>query len=263
MIDLAGKIRETFKVRIPYLKLAFPTLPEGLVGLKILQISDMHLAKFVTLNSLADLLKRAEGFAPDIVVVTGDIVDDMRLLPETLRRLGDFPAPLGVHAILGNHEHKNGLDKVLAAFQDSKIPLLVNRTVKISVGGALIHLGGIDDFAGNKGEFPTDARFYSACLEKVFPDPPAGEFRLLLSHRPNVFPVASRHRIDLTLSGHTHGFQLGYGRRSLIHFSKKYPFPWGHYQLGASQLYTTAGAGHWIPVRLGCPAEAPVLELGK
>jgi predicted MPP superfamily phosphohydrolase len=87
-----------------------------------------------------------------------------------------------------------------------------------------------------------------------------GVFRLLLTHRPDAFDAAADCGFDLVLAGHTHGGQIGFGGRSLLDYPG-YPYPWGHYRKRTSQLNTSAGAGHWVPFRLGCPAEAPVVEL--
>ena len=90
---------------------------------------------------------------------------------------------------------------------------------------------------------------------------PSDAFRLLMSHRSLAFDYAAPLGVDLTLAGHNHGVQLGLGGRSL--FESWYPdrYLWGHYQKESSQLYTSAGVGHWFPFRLGCPPEAPLLVL--
>ncbi|MFH1845560.1 MAG: metallophosphoesterase, partial [bacterium] len=100
-------------------------------------------------------------------------------------------------------------------------------------------------------------------LESAFHHVRPDSFRILLSHRPNIFRAATRHGIDLTLAGHTHGGQVAVAGRSILSLLGTTRHPWGHYQSGKSQLYTTAGAGHWAPFRLGCGTEAPVIELRR
>jgi predicted MPP superfamily phosphohydrolase len=92
-------------------------------------------------------------------------------------------------------------------------------------------------------------------------DAPTGVFSLLLAHRPEAFDAAGDARVGLTLSGHTHGGQIGYNGKSA--FEPLFPdgYLWGAYRRGASRLYTTSGFGNWFPFRLGCPAEAPLVEL--
>ena len=81
-----------------------------------------------------------------------------------------------------------------------------------------------------------------------------------MTHRPEGFDPASEMGIELTLSGHTHGGQAGLNGRSLWSaFTDRYL--WGHYAKNGSQMYLSSGIGHWFPFRLGCPTEAPIIEL--
>jgi hypothetical protein len=84
-----------------------------------------------------------------------------------------------------------------------------------------------------------------------------------MSHRPDVFPYAADLGVQLTLSGHTHGGQIGFDGRSVLEGVFPHSFLWGEYAIKASRLYTTCGAGHWFPFRLGCPAEAPLITLRR
>jgi predicted MPP superfamily phosphohydrolase len=83
----------------------------------------------------------------------------------------------------------------------------------------------------------------------------------LMTHRPDAFPPAAERDIDLMLAGHTHGGQVGFAGRSILESSLPGRYLWGKYLLGQSQLYTSCGVGHWFPFRLGCPTEAPIIEL--
>jgi predicted MPP superfamily phosphohydrolase len=85
----------------------------------------------------------------------------------------------------------------------------------------------------------------------------------MLSHRPAAFDAAAENGVDLTLAGHTHGAQVGLFGRSLLEPLWPEARLWGHYRQGVSQLYTSSGVGHWFPFRLGCPSEAPVIELRR
>ena len=258
--SVSGVAQAAAPVRVFRLPLALPNLPADLAGLRILQISDLHLAGFVRVETVADILHRARPLAPDLVVLTGDTADDPRLLPETLALVADFGARLGAYAVLGNHEYSHQLELARAHFAASSVRLLDNEPARLPVGRATVHLAGVDDFAGHEpGE--TKTVFYRRCIAKTLAGSRDGDFRLLLSHRPDAFDEAARQGVDLTLAGHTHGGQIGVAGRSLLLASHLYPYPWGHYRHGDSHLYTTSGAGHWIPFRLGCPTEAPVIEL--
>jgi uncharacterized protein len=84
-----------------------------------------------------------------------------------------------------------------------------------------------------------------------------------MSHRPDAFDHAAVRGIDLTLAGHTHGGQIGMFGRSVFESYWPERYLWGRYERNGSQLYTSAGVGHWFPFRLGCPPEAPVIELTR
>ena len=240
------------------LPIAMQNLPPALRGLRILQISDAHLRHYITLDDLEQMLDQASAFAPDLVLVTGDLSDDLTMLPDALRLIDQSQAPLGSYAILGNHEYFRGIAQVRAIFDRSPVPLLVDRHVRLPMGETTICLGGIDDPMTMRN-IPAD--FFSAAIDMTFLDAGHYDFSILMSHRPDAFPDAAARGIDLTLAGHTHGGQIGFGGRSVLETSFPNSFLWGKYTLGESHLYTSCGAGHWFPFRLGCPAEAPVIEL--
>ncbi|MCP4574107.1 MAG: metallophosphoesterase [bacterium] len=258
---LAGLTGAATPVRIPRLKLDFPDLPPDLSGFRILHISDLHLSGFVTLDTLADILERARPLAPDLVVVTGDTADDLRLLPAALRMLADLGAPHGVYAVLGNHEYGNGVARVRRIFRDSPVPLLVDESVHLDVGRSRLFLAGLDDPIISSARIDRTA-FFAPRLAELAAQAAPGAFRLLLSHRPEALDYAADHGVELVLAGHTHGGQIGFDGQSLLDYPAGYPYPWGHYRRGPSRLYTSSGAGHWLPIRFGCPTEAPVVELG-
>ena len=100
-------------------------------------------------------------------------------------------------------------------------------------------------------------------VNKAMADANGEAFKLLLSHRPRALDVAGPADIDLILAGHTHGGQLGYQGRSVFEDYLKNRYLWGRYSKGKTQLYTSSGVGHWMPFRLGCPPEAPIITLER
>jgi len=236
----------------------FDNLPPALEGLRILQLSDIHLRHYVTLDDLEDIMAEAATFSPDLILVTGDIADDLMLLPDTLDMIAQTRPRLGSFAVLGNHEHFRGIAEVRRVFDSSVITLLVDDAVQIPVGDSTLALGGIDDPRSMRDIAP---EYFHNSLTAAFGSALVGDFSILMSHRPDVFDEAARRGVDLTLAGHTHGVQIGLGGRSILESSFPNSYLWGHYVKGRSQLYTSCGAGHWFPFRLGCPAEAPVIEL--
>lgn len=249
------------EIRIPEIPLQFKHLPEGLRGLKILHFSDFHVGYYIQLHDVAKLLTRVADLKADLVLVTGDLADRLNLLPELLEMLASLKPPLGVFASLGNHEYFRGIKTVRKSFAAGPVPLLCNEGARLSWNGSSIYLGGADDPQRMiRRDMP---EFFEASIDAAMADAPSEAFKILMSHRPTGFTHAAHLGIDLTLSGHTHGMQIGLNGRSLFENWAPDKFLWGHYERGASQLYTSSGAGHWFPVRLGCPPEAPLFILQR
>jgi uncharacterized protein len=245
--------------RLPVIPLRFPDLHPDLEGLRILHLSDLHLGAGRRAADLEAFLQRAAAERPDLIVLTGDVADDLGELAEALRIVHRHRPRLGVYAALGNHEYLHDIDVTRPIYERSAVPLLVDRGVTLAVGAARLYVAGVDDCFG-KGH---DARFYDQATARCAAGAPADAFRLLLCHRPRGFFAAAAHGFDLTLSGHTHGGQVGlFGVSALQPFLRGEPL-WGAYQRGGKRLYTTSGFGHWFPFRLGCPAEAPILVLTR
>ncbi len=236
----------------------YPGLPKDLDGLKVLHLSDLHLHHYVTLEDLEETLTEAAGYTPDLVLLTGDVADDLGQLGDALALIAQLKPRLGCYATLGNHEYFRGVHQVQAIYTNSDVQLLIDQAVSLPVGNTTLGVGGIDD-PRTMRDIPDD--FFSAGIAKALVDAPRRDFTLLMSHRPDAFPYAAKQGVDLTLAGHTHGAQIGFGGRSLLEGAFPNSYLWGKYTRGAAHLYTSCGVGHWFPFRLGCSAEAPVIVL--
>ena len=240
--------------RIPRAEVRVPVAGLGAAwaGARIVQLSDLHVGRFFGGRRLARLVARARAAKPDLVLVTGDVVDDSaRFAPEAARLLGSIEAPLGVFACLGNHDHYAGGRAVREALEAAGVRVLVNEGVRLERDGAPLWLCGVDDL------------WFGADLDAALAGKPEGAPALLLSHQPNLFPEAAARGVALTLSGHTHGGQVAVPflrQASLARLIT--PFVAGLYRQGASRLYVSRGAGAIRPlVRLGAPPEVAELRL--
>jgi uncharacterized protein len=254
-----GTVQSGQSPRIPEISLRYPELPADLEGLRILHLSDLHVGPYVDLQDVERLVARAAALTPDLIVVTGDICDHMPDYLATLQIIEELTPRLGIYACLGNHEYFRGLPAVHAAFERTTIPLLVNQGLTIPMGNNRLHIAGADD-----PRYLTSPQAHDrlrASVESSLDGAPADAFHVLMSHRSQAFDTAAPLGVQLTLSGHTHGFQLGIGGRSLFESLRPDAYIWGHYGGGDTQLYTSAGVGHWLPFRLGCPPEAPLFTL--
>ncbi|MDH3889638.1 MAG: metallophosphoesterase [candidate division Zixibacteria bacterium] len=259
-MGLAGVTHAFSDIRVYLKPIKIDPLPPALEGLRILHISDSHLSHYITLDAIEDVLTRAESLAPDLVAISGDIADDLSMLGGALNMITELRAPLGVYACLGNHEYYRGLHKVKQIFGRTTVPLLVNQSVRLDVNGTKLRVAGIEDprFVGGG-----DRAFFKNAIDSMLEDTDPADFTILLSHRPSALDYASEVNLDLILAGHTHGGQIGGLQRSLFEVVSPDSYLWGHYQKEQSHLYTSSGVGHWFPFRLGCPAEAPVIELSS
>ena len=256
-----GLIHASTPARLPRVPLRFPDLPVPLEGLKILHLTDMHIGLYVQLHDLEKLLERAADHKPDLVLLTGDLCDHLPDYSDILKLVEALHPPLGLFASPGNHEYFRGIARVRQAFSQSSIPLLTSTGVTIQEDGQNIYIGGADD--PRHMHKPGSYQQLQPFVEQALDSAPSDAFHILMSHRSRAFDFAAPLGVDLQLSGHTHGFQIGVGGRSLFEGWMPDRYIWGSYQKGDRQLYTSSGVGHWFPFRLGCPPEAPILILQR
>jgi predicted MPP superfamily phosphohydrolase len=232
-------------------------LPPALDGFTIVQLSDLHVGTYVGEREFRSGLELVRRARPDLVVLTGDLVDyDARYAGE----LGRFVQALrgiarrGLYAIPGNHDYYTGIAPVLTTLRETGAEVLINRHVRIGDGTANFVLGGADDVIASHygGEGPH--------IERTFAGAPPELARVLLSHNPETFPKMHKHA-DLVLSGHTHGGQitLFINPAELV---LRHGFVRGHYVRDETQLYVNRGFGTaGPPARVGSPPEVTRLIL--
>ena len=260
-VGVHGFQRGLSPVAIKPRRLEVPALPASLEGLRILQLSDVHLGVYRQLGDLEVALEAAARLRPDLVVLTGDFAEHQNLLPDALDLVRGLAPRLGVFACLGNHEYFSDVPSIRRTYDRKGIPLLVDDavTVDATTPGARTRLSilGIDDPRIMRGDLrPTLRSAIERSLGRA-----SGDFRLLLSHRPEAILPASALDVGLVLSGHTHGGQIGYNGKSAFEPLAPDGYLWGPYTRARTALYTTSGFGHWYPFRLGCESELPLLEL--
>jgi predicted MPP superfamily phosphohydrolase len=237
-------------VRIKDVPVRIPNLPQALAGLRVVQISDVHIGALLQKEWVSGVVERVRALRPDLVAITGDLVDgtvdELREHVAPLSRLAE--ARLGVYFSTGNHEYYSGVDDWLRYLPTLGIRPLANERIEVAPG---LDVAGIHDPTG-RGRYAPDL---PAALEGRDANRPV----ILLAHQPRQFREAARHGVALTLSGHTHGGQI-------------WPFSWlvalvqpyiaGLHRLGEAQLYVSRGTGFWgPPMRVFAPAEITLLRL--
>jgi hypothetical protein len=243
-------------------RLAIPVRGLGR-GLRVAQISDVHIGQNLTRRELARFVDAVNATDADLVCITGDIADSPRSdLDAFCPLLGRLRARHGVCAILGNHDHGAGAERVVAALRRwTDFRVLRDAAVTIDCADATLHVVGLDDRGRDWARgAPSDPY-----LAELLAAAPAATPVLLLAHRPDVFAQAAAAGVPLTLAGHTHGGQLalpwfGGRRRNLAEFVTA--FDRGLYRRGDAHLYVNCGLGvTGQRIRLFTPREITLVEL--
>jgi predicted MPP superfamily phosphohydrolase len=252
--------------------------PAGL-KLRAAVIADLHACEpWMDLGRIEALCAQTQALDADIILLLGDYVSGMRLRTgevadvDWATALGKLTAPLGVHAVLGNHDYwedrafqldhsKTPLART--ALREAGIATYANEVIRLEKDGYAFWLAGLGDQLGIL-RAPDGRRIVGLDdLEGTLAQIPDGEPTLLLAHEPDIFPRVPDH-VSLTLSGHTHGGQISLlGWRPWAASLGSRRFPAGHYTVEGRELVVSRGLGcSVVPVRIGNWPEIVMLELG-
>lgn len=245
------------KAKVEHMEVAIPGLGAAFDGLRIVQISDLHVGQTLGRPFLQRVVDQVNALNPDVVAVTGDLVEG------TVGHVGEDVAPLsqlrakhGVYYVTGNHEYYHGGPAWEREVARRGLTVLHNEHRVLRRGEDTLVVGGVTDYEG--GHFgPENA----SRPDLAFAGAPEGAPRVLLAHQPRSVREASRHGVALQLSGHTHGGQI-FPWMVLVPLQQ--PVVSGLKRLFGVQLYTHRGTGYWgPPVRLGPAPEIAELTLRR
>jgi uncharacterized protein len=250
--------------------------------LRMAVLADIHACEpWMGLDRVAAIVSQANALKPDIHVLLGDFIAGFRLpshdvdLTELAKGLASLNAPLGCHAILGNHDWWRDVDamasltgppEISRALMAAGIPVLENTAIRLNQNGQAFWLAGLGDQLAfywarrNLGLRTRNGRDdMAATLAEITDGAPA----ILLAHEPDVFPLVPS-RFALTLSGHTHGGQMNlFGWRPVSASDLSGKYARGHFRENGRDLIVSSGLGCSIlPIRLGVPPEILMVELG-
>ncbi|NOT70260.1 MAG: metallophosphoesterase [Hyphomicrobium sp.] len=282
-------VAESLRQRVTRYAISPPGWTPGL-KLRIAVLADMHICEpWMSLERVEAIVAQTNALGADAILLLGDYVVGHRLgkfsrpvaVQDWAKPLGRLKAPLGVHAVLGNHDwwdeyevqvRRSGPTRAGLALEAVGIPVYENKAVRLVKDGRPFWIAGL----GDQWAFWPDADDYDsmkrrtrvrytgvddlpATLAQVTDDAPV----ILMAHEPDVFPEVPK-RVALTLSGHTHGGQLrifGYSPVVPSLFGNR--FAYGHVVEDARHLIVSGGLGcSAMPVRLGSPPEIVVVEFG-
>ena len=270
-----GFVFGTKRLIINEIELRFPNLPQNYDGLKLMQISDIHLANFLHSKKLMSKVeKETKKIDPEIILFTGDLVDNFSnelkgwegVFKEITKNKLCF-------SILGNHDYGNysswnseaekmaNFNQIVSGNKNLGFRLLNNENVKLKSKSDSIYIVGVENWG--HPPFPQYAN-----IERAVEGIPKNAFKILMTHDPAHWDEVIKYRGDfaLTLSGHTHGMQWGIVRAgitfSLIYLTRQ---SWGGlYKFNDSYLYVNKGLGTvGIPWRINMPAEITVFTLKR
>ncbi len=241
--------------RVSEVPIPIPNLPKDLDGLRIVQITDIHLSPFLSEREFATAIDMANETRANLALVTGDLITRPGdPLDACLRQLARLRADAGVLGCLGNHETYARVENyVTEQGRRIGIQFLRHQARQLRFGNAAINFAGVD-------YQKMHSQYLKGAEQLIVP----GALNIMLSHNPDVFPVAAAQGYQLTIAGHTHGGQVDV---EILHQHvdvARYftPFVQGLYRRENASVYVSNGLGTiGVPVRIGAPAEVSVLRL--
>jgi predicted MPP superfamily phosphohydrolase len=247
-------LNEVLQVRLHDKQLAIPRLAAVHDGLKIAHVTDLHFCGRIEREFFEHVVDETNAASPDIVAITGDIMEGDQFLDWIPSTLGRLRARHGVYYVLGNHDRRATVRLLHAALADAGLVHVGGRWLQISVEGSPIIV------AGNELPWFKPAPDFRDCPNSKEGGRP---LRLLLAHSPDQFSWAQKSDIDLMLAGHLHGGQarlpvLGAITSPSIHGVR---YVCGVFREGNTVLHVSRGVGSLTPLRFNCPPELAVLTL--
>jgi predicted MPP superfamily phosphohydrolase len=241
--------------RVSEVPVPIPNLPKDLDGLRIVQITDVHLSEFMSEREFAVAIDMANETRANLALMTGDLITRRGdPLDACLRQLARLRADAGVFGCLGNHEaYAEVEDYVTTEGRRVGIEFLRRQSKLLRFGNAAINFAGVD-------YQKMHSRYLVGAERLIVP----GAVNILLSHNPDVFPVAAAQGYHLTIAGHTHGGQVDVEiLHQHVNVARYFtPYVRGLYRHQKSSVYVSSGLGTiGVPVRLGTPPEISVLRL--
>lgn len=246
-------------LRVRQLTASFPDLPAAIEGLRVLQLSDLHIGPQTSRRFLDRVRSLARAAGADLIVVTGDLVDDHAAdVDHYARSLGDLSAKLGVYIVPGNHDVYANWPAVRAELERLPLTVLVNDSRLIERNGGRFAVAGTGDPAGRSIAAAHAAPDIDAALRDI----PRGTFTIALAHNPSLWPALADRGVHLTLSGHTHWGQLAVPALEWSLAGIFLDHAMGVVTREGSLLYIHPGTGFWgIPFRIGARPEVTVITL--
>jgi predicted MPP superfamily phosphohydrolase len=249
---------ERYWIQTRQVQLSSPRIPDTFSGLRIVQFSDVHLGNFYSLTQLSKAVSYINQLQPDIIFFTGDLYDAEQGSPSEscIPILSKLLATYGKWAVLGNHDYRSGVKKIVSLLHKSGFTVLKNNSDQIEHEGKHINIVGLDDWLRGTPNLPK-------ALIGLQPE----TFTIALVHEPDYAEIAAKYPIDLQVSGHSHGGQVRIpGIGAIMTTKKGRKYIQGLYKLQGSrlQVYANSGLGMtFLPIRFYCRPEVTLYTLTR
>lgn len=246
-------------IRVPDVRrveITLPSLPPGLDGLTLVQLSDLHTSAMLRAPRVEAVVEKVNALRPDLILLTGDLVDGSpeQRMPD-MAPLKRLQATHGVFAVFGNHEYYSGYAPWRKAYAELGLPVLENSHTMLPLPGGPVAIAGVPDPAASR--YNETRPNPGKALQGIAP----GTFTIMLDHRPAGALENAPAGAHLQLSGHTHGGIISGLDKIIALFNQG--FVSGQYTVGNMVLYVNNGVGLWsgFPGRFGVPAEITHITL--
>lgn len=257
-------LNEALWLSTDHKRLGLPRLPAELAGLRLVHLSDLHMTGRLTRPFYEALVDKTNALEPDVICLTGDLIENEACWPWLADPLGKLQARYGVYFVLGNHDHYIDADATRRRLEDVGFVSLSGKWVHRTWNGANVLLAGNELPWHPAGGSLDDllVEFAAAAGSTGLTDD-APPLRIVLCHTPDQFRWCCRARADLALAGHTHGGQVQFpwigSLASPSLFGTRYAC--GVFRREGTVLHVTRGVAGKTPLRWRCPPEIALLEL--
>jgi len=261
-----GTYHENSTPEISRVVLSYSGLHPDLCGFRVVHVTDIHAGPFISFESIARTVSMVNAIKPDLIVLTGDYVNNNPAYVDgCVRLLNDLKANAGVFGVYGNHDYYTGIDSVREGFSKTRIFMLSHSRHAAKGLEGLLNIIGVEDPVSR---WAADAQFQD--LAKISALAVPHQFNLLLSHRPGIFKASKGWNVQLTLAGHTHGGQVivpMVGERGFSLAGLFVTYTHGLYESEKDpevRMYVSRGIGTIVaPVRLFCKPEIVEITLTR
>lgn len=258
-IGVYGAIDGNRSEEVAHVDVYVEGLPEAFDGYKAAQMTDTHIGPYFRYTDLPAEIQRAQLEGAQVLFFTGDLIDDIRHMPEAAQTLSTFYGvfPDGILYVWGNHEYYRGKDYIEEELEKTPVQILANDHRAITKNGETLYVAGVD-YPWARGEAMKEEM--DEMTDEAFEGIPAGAPVILLAHHSDFLDEGFKKGAILTLTGHTHGTQFGlFGKPLWTPFT----YTRGAYSDGTHLGYVSRGDASWFPFRFSCERELVIFTLHR